>query len=126
MSTSGHGAVKWEYFDAFEDIFVSDKSVNIGPSISSTEPFCSYSSNSMDASSNFNLSEDDYSMERIIIQSSSSSTPRCKRLREERESRNEIEKIKLQKLTEISESLKERNALFKEFVETYKKNSEKK
>ena len=62
-------------------------------------------------------------MEKSIIRSSS--TSRCKRLRNERESRNEIKRQKLQKLSEISEAIKERNVLFKDFLEIYRKNSAK-
>jgi len=59
-------------------------------------------------------------MEKRIIRYSS--TSRCKRLRNERESRNEIERQKLQKLSEISETIKERIVLFKEFLEIYRNN----
>ena len=77
----------------------------------------------LEAASNLSLNESESSMEKNIIRSSS--TSRCKRLRNERESRNEIERQKLQKLSDISEALKERNALFKDFIEIYKKNQNK-
>ena len=123
---SGHGTIKWEYFEAFQEIFASDITIYVGSCISSTpaKPSCSYSSSSMEAASNLSLNESDSSMEKCIIRSSS--TSRCKRLRNERKSRNEIERQKLQKLSEISETIKERNVLFKDFLEIYRKNSEKK
>ena len=122
MNTSGHGTIKWEYFEAFQEIFASNKTINV--SSTPAEPSCSYSSSHMEAASNLSLNESDSSMKKNIIRNSS--TSRCKRLRNERESRNDIESQKLKKLSEISEALKERNILFKDFLEIYRKNSEKK
>ncbi|XP_076666302.1 uncharacterized protein LOC143367918, partial [Andrena cerasifolii] len=37
-TTTGRGRVKWEYFNAFENIFTKDKTINFGPTISSHTP----------------------------------------------------------------------------------------
>jgi len=57
MNISGHGTIKWEYFEAFQEIFASDKTINVGSTISSTpvEPSSSYSSSSMEAASKLSL-----------------------------------------------------------------------
>lgn len=37
-SSSGRGRITWEYFDIFEHIFLDDRTINFGPTISSMKP----------------------------------------------------------------------------------------
>lgn len=37
-SSTGRGRITWEYYDIFEEIFIDDRTINFGPTISSLDP----------------------------------------------------------------------------------------